>query len=387
MTPHLDFTLSYISFLGQIGTDAVLDATRTIERMIHNPAARFQTCKQALIKLVQAAPQSCAKAVKLYFLLVSDTVESCSETGATVAHGSVSMLEALLEAAKHSCSDDAVDAALSLLSDETVNGGLLEGQDEYHQAYNLIFNAGTLMFTRGDHFHLATKLFQCSVDFQANIVPPPRDSSGSDPGRAKLLRLQARCQTESGLVADALACIATVEALESPASPATLLLKLQALLRTDEDGNDADVLELLNQLTTFRDPDYLIAALHETEKSQNHKAAATCFLELHNLIQQQSGDDEEEQFHSLRGLEMIVYRLAIFHTVEAHNKNITDAVTEDSLAVIIGKLLQRLLERLKTVKKDSLTAADGEYFAGVVRFRTYHRESSLFCTKCVCVMI
>lgn len=380
MTPHLDFTLSYISFLGQIGTDAVLDATRTIERMIHNPAARFKTCNQALIKLVQAAgPHSCAEAVRMYFLLVSDTVKSSSENGVTVAQGSVSMLEAVLEAAKRNCSDDAIDAALTFLSDETINSGLLACPAEYRQAYNLIFNAGTLMFTH-EHFHLATKLFQCSVDFQANSTSQPRDSSsGSDPGRAKLLRLQARCQIESGLVADALACIETVEAIESPSSPATLLLKLKALLRTGESEKNADVSELLKQLTALRDPDYMIAAVRETEESQNHEAAAMCFLELHNLIIG-GGNDEEGHFHSLRGLEMLVYRLAIYHTVEAHsNKN--KVVTEDSLAVVIGKLLQKMLDRLKTVKKlgsISLTAADGEYFAGVV---------STFCFGLFCFLM
>ena len=40
--------------------------------------------------------------------------------------------------------------------------------------------------------------------------------------------LQARCQIKSGLVEDALACLTTVESLESPTAPATLLVKLEA---------------------------------------------------------------------------------------------------------------------------------------------------------------
>ena len=372
MTPHLDFTLSYISFLGQIRTNAVLDAVHTIEQMIHNSAARFKTCNQSLIKLVQAAPQTCDEAVRMYLFLVSNTTESSSNDDQTVvAQGTVLLLEALLEAAKRDCSDTAIDASLSLLSDETISGGLVACPAEYRQAYNLVFTTGSLMFTRGNSFRAANKLFQCSIDFQANIMSLPQNSSGSDPGRAKLLRLQARCQIESGLIADALDCITTVEELETPPSPATLLLKLKALLQSAEGNDNTGVLKLLNQLTTFRDPDYLIAAVLLTEESGNHEMSAVCFLELHNLIVQHStsgmDDDSKDHFHSLRALEMVVYRLAVFHTIEAHNKKET-AVTEDSLAVIIGKLLQKMLERLKKVKKDSLTVADGAYFAGVVGF-------------------
>ena len=383
MTPHLDFTLRYISFLGQIRTDAVLDAMCTIKQMIHNSVARFKTCNQALIKLVQAAPHTCDEAVRMYLFLVSNTAESSSNDDQTVAQGTVSLLEALLEAAKRDCSDAAVDASLSLLSNETISSGLVTSQAAYRQAYNLVFNTGTLMFTRGNSFHAANKLFQCSIDFQANSMSQPRNSSGSDPGRAKLLRLQARCQIESGLLADALDCIATVEALETPPSPATLLLKLKALLQSAEGTDNTDVLKLLNQLTTFRDPDYLIAAVLQTEESGNHEMSAVCFLELHNLIVQHStsgmDDDSKDHFQSLRALEMVVYRLAVFHTIEAHNKKET-VVTEDSLAVIIGKLLQKMLERLKKVKKDSLTVADGEYFAGVVGLPFFSRHT---CTHTV----
>ena len=373
MTPHLDFTLSYISFLGQIGTDAVLDAQRTIKQMIQNTSSNFRTCSQALIKLVHAAPKLSAEAVQLFSLLVSNTLQSSSESDTAVAQGSVLILEALLEEAMRSNSDDVVESALSLLSGEAIYGGLLKCQVEYRRAYNLIFNAGSLSY-KGGHYHLANKLFQCSLEFQSNSRSMPNDTSGSDrtdPGRAKLLRLQARCKIESGLIADALACIATVEALESPISPATLLLKLKTLLLMGE--KDAEILELLHQLKMFRDPDYLIAAVRETEESQNHKAAATCFLELHNLITQDCSEEEEESayHHSLKGLEMLVFRLAMFHTIEVHNKKDVP-VTGESSAVQIGKLFQKLLERLKVAKKNSLTMADGEYFAGVVRVTLYH---------------
>lgn len=364
MTPQLDFACHYISFLSEMGTGAVLHATLSLEQMVQSPAAAFKTCNQALVKLIQAAPQSCAEAVKLYFLLIShtDTMQSpYSENGVKVAQGSVAMLEALLAVAHQTCSDDVVDEALGFLLDDTVNSGLLACQAEYRQAYNLVFNAGTLMFTDGQ-FHLATKFFQCSVDFQANSTPALPDSSTSDPGRAKLLRLQARCQLESGLVDDALACVATVEALESPASPSTLLLKLRALLHMDD--KHVDVLQLLQQLVAFKDPDYLIAAIRQTELSQNHEAAATCYLEL-DLIIQQSGVDDV-QSHALKEMELLVFRLAVFHTLEAYNKNDAD-VSKDNVTVVVGKLLQRLTERLKTAEKNLLTAANGEYFAGVVR--------------------
>jgi hypothetical protein len=191
-----------------------------------------------LIEYIQAAPGSRTEAIELFASRVGHPSADDSE----VSHSIDSVLEALIETAKYEISDDTTDAILRLASKQN----LLASQGILSRAHILIFNHATAMF-KAKRFHLACKLYQCSEDFN-------RDANGSNRPRAQLLRLQARCQVGSGLFEDALATITTVESLESPLSPSTLLIKFRILLRLDGKENELD--ELLKVLFALEDVDF-----------------------------------------------------------------------------------------------------------------------------------
>ena len=110
-------------------------------------------------------------------------------------------------------------------------------------------------------------------------------------------------------------------------------------------------------LFALEDVDFLIAAAHEAEIRANHHIASLVLFELHRLI---SKDREDGPLHDI---EILVFRLAVFHLTEPRNK---DAGEGDSLAVRIGKLFQLLVDRLKQTKgMQPLSETDGEYFTSV----------------------
>ena len=355
----VDFTMRYVSFLANVGLGAVDNALEDAQSMISHKDAAFKTCVPVLVKLASVSSEYAAKVVEMFQQLV----KAVPGDDTAVAKSSVSLIEAILAVVRRSDADDIVNAAVELVSDKNVKSALLApGMDEtHHQCYSLIFNHGVLLY-RSERFAAANKLFQCSVDFQANTLPTSSDSS-SDPGRAQLLRLQARCLMDSGCIDDALATAKTVEELESTPSPTTAFLKLKILLRSDD--SEAGVLcEAVRKLASFREPDYLLSALVAIEESQNHVVAATTAKELLKMIQSSDGCIPP----ALLELEMSVLRLRMYHIIEAHRKDPGDDEQGGSQAVVIGKLLQELLDRMKARSArgiEALSKIEGEYFSDV----------------------
>ena len=353
MTPQLDFTLSYIMYLAKVSTDAVTEACDCLKMMIENPEAKFETCLTAMNSLVRRAPDTvCVDVAHQFLRIVSD-----SHPERTIARGgSIKMLETFLDASKNA--DTAVDAALILLSDGVVDKLLREDADKSKlQVYNLLFTHAAAAF-QCERWIVADKLFQCSLDFQARAKSKSSPDE-SDPGRAKLLRCQARCKIESGLAFDALEVIETVEALEaSSPSPSTLLVKLKALMHTN--GHDSTLIHtLLNQLASFRDTDILIIAAQEAEAVSNHDIAARAFFQLLGHV-----TDRKDDSRKLENFEMLLFRLGLFHTMAANESTKHDG-GEESHAVTVGKIFQKLLDFLKRNKSVPVTKEDGEYFSGV----------------------
>lgn len=335
MTPSLDFTLSYLSFQAHLQSASLDQAFLAVEKILQSPIAPLKSCTRVLIEYIQAAPGLRTEAIELFASRVGHPSADDSE----VSHSIDSVLEALIETAKYEISDDTTDAILRLASKQN----LLASQGILSRAHILIFNHATAMF-KAKRFHLACKLYQCSEDFN-------RDANGSNRPRAQLLRLQARCQVGSGLFEDALATITTVESLESPLSPSTLLIKFRILLRLDGKENELD--ELLKVLFALEDVDFLIAAAHEAETQPNHAIASTVLFELHRLI------SEERDDGPLHDIEILVFRLAVYHLTNSKNAG-------ESSAVRIGKLFQLLVDRLKQTKgMQTLSETDGEYFTSV----------------------
>lgn len=344
MTPNLDFTLSYLSFQAHLQSASMDQAFIAMEKILQNPIAPLKSCTRVLLEYFHAAPGPQRKAIELFVSKIGDP----SADDVEVLHSIDSVLEGIIVTAKHEILDDTTEAILLLISEEKVKTRLLASQGTESRAHILIFNHASAMF-KAKCFHLACKLYQCSEDFlDAN-------GSGSNPPRVQLLRLQARCQVGSGLFEDALATIITVESLESPLSPSTLLIKFTILLCLD--GKETELDELMKLLFALEDVDFLIAAAHEAEIRANHHIASLVLFELHRLI---SKDREDGPLHDI---EILVFRLAVFHLTEPRNK---DAGEGDSLAVRIGKLFQLLVDRLKQTKgMQPLSETDGEYFTSV----------------------
>lgn len=358
ITPNLDFTMRYVSLRANLGVGAVDEAAAAAAAMVAHPSAKFKSCTPALIQLVTASPRTAAIVVQMFVTLIASTSRDASDDRETIPKAAASLLEAILDAAKRDSSDEVVDAALALVSDDSVSRALLTGGPDkiYRQCYNLVFNHGALVF-KEERYHLANKLFQCSLDFQANCHSAP--PSGSDPGRAQLLRLQARCHVESGLVEDGLACVKTVEELEITPSAATLLLKMKLLMRTE--GNEDAVQSTIERLVALNDPDYLILAVREAEDCSQHAAAAKCLMALHDII---VTDEEDAIPAALKGMEILMLRLTLYHHTMLKNERAAGA----SAAVIIGKLLQRVLDRLKVLKTHGnveLSTDESDYFSDV----------------------
>ena len=104
-----------------------------------------------------------------------------------------------------------------------------------------------------------------------------------------------------------------MESLESPLSPSTLLIKFTILLCLD--GKETELDELMKLLFALEDVDFLIAAAHEAEIRANHHIASLVLFELHRLI---SKDREDGPLHDI---EILVFRLAVFHLTEPRNKD------------------------------------------------------------------
>ena len=76
-------------------------------------------------------------------------------------------------------------------------------------------------------------------------------------------------------------------------------------------------------------------------------------FELHRLI------SEERDDGPLHDIEILVFRLAVYHLTNSKNAG-------ESSAVRIGKLFQLLVDRLKQTKgMQTLSETDGEYFTSV----------------------
>ena len=358
ITPNLEFTMHYVSLRANLGVGAVDEATAAATAMIAHPSAKFKSCTPALIQLVTASPKSAAIVVQMFVKLIASTSRDASDDRETIPKAAASLLEAILDAAKRDSLEEVVDAALALVSDDSVSAALLTGGPDkiYRRCYNLMFNHGALVF-KEERYHLANKLFQCSLDFQANCYSVP--SSGSDPGRAQLLRLQARCHVESGLLEDGLACVKTAEEIEITPSTGTLLLKMKLLMRME--GNEDAVQSTIGSLIASNDPDYLILAVREAEDCNQHAAAAKCLMALHDII---VTDEEDAIPAALKGMEILMLRLALYHHTMLKDERAAGA----SPAVVIGKLLQRVLDRLKVLKAHGimeLSTDESDYFSDV----------------------
>ena len=118
---------------------------------------------------------------------------------------------------------------------------------------------------------------------------------------------------------------------------------------------------MIGSLIASNDPDYLILAVREAEDCNQHAAAAKCLMALHDII---VTDEEDAIPAALKGMEILMLRLALYHHTMLKDERAAGA----SPAVVIGKLLQRVLDRLKVLKAHGimeLSTDESDYFSDV----------------------
>ena len=160
MTPNLDFTLSYLSFQAHLQSASMDQAFIAMEKILQNPIAPLKSCTRVLLEYFHAAPGPQRKAIELFASKIGDP----SADDVEVLHSIDSVLEGIIETAKHEILDKTTEAILLLISEEKVKTRLLASQGTESRAHILIFNHASAMF-KAKCFHLACKLYQCSEDF------------------------------------------------------------------------------------------------------------------------------------------------------------------------------------------------------------------------------